>query len=158
MILSLNVKITTGDPNKHTRYDKNRKSSYKNGFMKTNEVKHIECFYCHNHGYRAHQCLKKKRDNHKTELAQVTGMSKTEQCLRVSNIQYEDNQDSIITVYYHVSLNINREPLLEWCIGSDATSHICCDISRFESILPIKNQNVKSANGKPAKISQWQAS
>ena len=107
--------------------------------------------------YRAHQSLKKKRDNHKAELAQVSGISKTEQCLCASNIQYEDNQDSIITVYYHVSLNINREPL-EWCIGSDATSHICCDVSRFESIQPIKNQNVKSANGKPAKISEWQAS
>ncbi|XP_050574685.1 uncharacterized protein LOC126914597 isoform X4 [Bombus affinis] len=99
---------------------------------------------------RAHQCLKKKRDNHKAEQAQVPGISKTEKCLRASNIQYEDNQDSIITVYYHVSLNINREPLMEWCIDSDATSHICCDISRFESIQPIKNQKSKR------EINEWQ--
>ena len=75
--------------------------------------------------YRAHQSLKKKRDNHKAELAQVSGISKTEQCLCASNIQYEDNQDSIITVYYHDSLNINRDLLMECCIGNDATSHIC---------------------------------
>ena len=138
------------DLNKHTRYDKNRKSSDKNGFIKTNQVKHIECFYCHKRGYRAHQCLKKKRNNHKAELAQVPGISKTEQCLRASNIHYEDNQDSIITVYYHVSLNINREPLMKWCIDSDATSHICCDISRFETIQPIKNQKSKR------EINEWQ--
>ncbi|XP_048261112.1 uncharacterized protein LOC110119240 isoform X2 [Bombus terrestris] len=99
---------------------------------------------------RAHQCLKKKRNNHKAELAQVPGISKTEQCLRASNIHYEDNQDSIITVYYHVSLNINREPLMKWCIDSDATSHICCDISRFETIQPIKNQKSKR------EINEWQ--
>ena len=47
------------DPNKHTRYDKNRNSSNKNGFTKANKVKHMECFYCHERGHKANQYTKK---------------------------------------------------------------------------------------------------
>ncbi|XP_043593132.1 uncharacterized protein LOC122572336 [Bombus pyrosoma] len=99
---------------------------------------------------RANQCLKKKNDDHKAQLAQVPKIPKTEQCLCASNIQDKDNQDkSIIT---DVSLNINMELQMEWYIDSGATSHMCCDKNCFESIEPIRNQKVKLANDKLAEI------
>ena len=138
------------DSNKYKRYVKNRNSLNKNGLTKANKVKHIECFYCHKRGHKANQCLKKKSDDHKAQLARVPEIPNTEQCLHISNIQDEDNQgNSIIT---DISLNTNMELPKEWCIDSGATSHMCCDINCFESIEPIKNQRVRLANDKLAQI------
>ena len=88
------------DSNKYKRYVKNRNSLNKNGLTKANKVKHIECFYCHKRGHKANQCLKKKNDDHKAQLAQVPEIPNTEQCLHTFDIQDEDNQgNSIITIF-----------------------------------------------------------
>ena len=69
------------DSNKYKRYDKNRNSLNKNGLTKANKAKHIECFYCYKHGHKTNQCLKKKNNDHKAQLAQVPEIPNTEQCL-----------------------------------------------------------------------------